>query len=155
MPKVTITGVDSRIDGSYELDLEDVFTGNELHLIKKHSGVRVAEIAEAMTAGDYDLIVCLTKIAMDRAGNDVPIELLMGAKVGAIQFEPSDAEKTIAEEEEALPPASAPTGATKTNSDRPSSGPPSETGSDSTPESDLLDTGSQALPTGSAYSLET
>ncbi len=44
MPKITITGVDNRVDGAYDLDLDDNFTGKELHLIKQIAGVRVGEI---------------------------------------------------------------------------------------------------------------
>jgi len=155
MPRITITGLDSRVDGSYDLDLEDSFNGNELHLIKKYAGVRVGEISEAMGAGDYDLVVCLTKIAIDRSGKDVPMERLMEAKVGAIQFEQTDAEKAADEEADRLPPASAPSGANENKSGPITSGVPSGNGSDSTPESDQSDIGSQDLLTGSGYSQAT
>ncbi len=155
MPRITISGVAGRIDGVYDLDLADSFTGNELHLIKQHAGVRVGEISEAMEAGDYDLIVCLTKIAMDRSGNDVPIDQLMEAKVGAITFEQTDAEKADAEEDEELPPVSAPSGASKSSSEAPSSGPSSSDDSNSNPENGQPDTGIPDLLTGSGSSRET
>ena len=150
MPKITISGVHATVDGSYDLDLNDVFNGNELHLIKKHAGVRVGEIGEAMAAGDYDLIVCLTKIAMDRSGKDVPIERLMEAKVGALQFEATVEEQEDAEEDDALPPANAPSGANSRSSETPNSGSGSNSEQDSTPGNGQPDTGALALPIGSA-----
>ncbi len=149
MPKITISGVDARVDGSYDLDLDDVFTGNELHLIKKVAGVRVGEIGDAMNAGDYDLLVALTKIALDRNGRDVPVERLLDAKVGAIQFGETEAEAAVEAEDEQLPLTSASTGPSEQPSDKSSSGGSSSNGSDILPENALPVIGVPASPTGS------
>lgn len=137
MPKITISGVHPAIDGEAILDFNEAFDGDELHLIKQHAGVRVGEIGEAMTAGDYDLIVALAKIAFDRAGRDIPLDRLMKAKVGAIQFEATSEEKAADEEEAQLPPASAPTGANETTSVTATSGVSSSNGLEGRPESVL------------------
>lgn len=65
--KLTIKGVEV-FDGEYELDLTRGYTGNELHFIKKMSGVRLGEIQEAAAAGDYDLMIALAVIAVWRDG---------------------------------------------------------------------------------------
>lgn len=152
MPRITITGVDLQVDGIYDLDLEDTFTGDELHLIKKHSGVRAGEIGEAMEAGDYDLIICLAKIAMDRSGKDVRIERLLAAKIGSLQFGQTDAEKEAEQEADDLPPVSAPSGANENESETNTSGPSIENGSAQTLVSGRADIGDPDLLTGSGYS---
>jgi hypothetical protein len=154
MPKINIDAKDSRIDGSYELDFE--FDGDEIHLIKVHAGVRLAEMGAAIEAGDYDLIVALAKIALDRNGrDDVTLEQLMKLKLGAIQMDDTEAEKAEAKEEEALPPASAPIGAPANESKTSTSGGPLSNGSDVLPVTPLPVIGVQPSPTGSASVPET
>ena len=107
MPKITIAGLPGA-DGEYLLDLARPFTYRESHMIKEIAGVRALEMEEAMTAGDSDLIIALTKIALDRAGrSDVSAEMLMDAQVGGIQFGPTDEEAKADEEEKQVPPMSA------------------------------------------------
>lgn len=149
MPRITLAGIGRSVDGEYDLDLSDQFTGHELHLIKQISGVRVGEIGDAMVAGDYDLIIALTKIAIQRSGKTVDVDVLLQAKVGAITFEPSEQEQADAEEEDALPPASAPSGANETGSASGSSGLNSKSDSAHPPESDPSRTGDLTLVTGS------
>ena len=153
MPKITIKGVDSRVDGSYDLDLDDSFTYGELDLIKKVAGARGAEIGEAMEAGDTAIIIALTKIALDRADVDVPVKRLMDAKVGAIEFGDTEAEKAAEaaaeEDEKSLPPANAPTGASEPRSEKSTSKPSTDNGSDSLPATVLPGTGVRPWPTGS------
>jgi hypothetical protein len=103
MPKVTIAGIPG-VDGEYLLDLDDQFTNRELHLIKQLSGVRAGEVGEAFAAGDNDLIVALTLIALKRAGREVSVDLIWDAKAGGVTFEQTDEEKAAQEEANALPP---------------------------------------------------
>ena len=153
MPKITITGVDSRVDGSYDLDLDDRFTYGELSLIKKIAGARGAEISEAMEAGDMDIIVALTMVALKRAGQEVPVSRLMDAKVGAIEFGDTEAERAAAKAEEEelaeLPPANAPTGANAMHSESDTGEPSTKNGSADLPETALPVIGARTSPTGS------
>jgi len=101
--QIIING-DTIYDGAYELDLESQpLTGLDLHIIKTVAGVRAMEFEEALGAGDYDLQIALSVIALYRAGR-VPREqfkraadVLLGAAVGAI-------ESADDEEAEADPP---------------------------------------------------
>lgn len=59
---VTAAGQEAK---DYPLDSE--LTGRELRLIHKVSGLRAAEIGEALEHWDHDLIISLALIAMHRA----------------------------------------------------------------------------------------
>lgn len=94
MAVVVISGVALGVDGEYPLDAAS-FTGDELHLIKQVSGVRAGELAEALGAHDYDLVVAFATIAARRAGRQVDPALLSAAAVGAISvnFDDEEAEE--------------------------------------------------------------
>jgi hypothetical protein len=83
-------------DGTYEWDPERQFNGHELHIVKKVAGVRLGEIEEALTAGDYDVIVAITAIMMCRSGRvtraQVPelVDVLLEAEGGKITIEEVD-----------------------------------------------------------------
>lgn len=106
MIKVTISDVPG-FTGEYEWDEEQGFTGHELHLIKKVAGVRLGEITEALGAGDYDVIVAVSAIAIWRSGrvtkDELPavVDLLLDAEGGKILFGSE-------EEAEESPPEEAP-----------------------------------------------
>lgn len=85
-------------DGDYPLELK--FNHRELHLIKKIAGVRGAELEEAFLAGDTDMVVALTLIALKRAGMNAPEDDIWEASTGAIVLD-VEAE----EEADAVPPA--------------------------------------------------
>jgi hypothetical protein len=71
--EVTLAGY----NGEYEIDWEGAPpTGDELHQIKQFSGVRAGEVGEGLRAGDYDLIVILAVIAMQRAGKFKTLQVL-------------------------------------------------------------------------------
>lgn len=73
------------VDGrSY--DIPDSFTYREMSVIKKLSGIRAGEIAAALEAGDTDLIVAITVIAMRRAGNNVSDDFLFDLPADGIQI---------------------------------------------------------------------
>lgn len=107
MAKITISGV-APFDGDYDLDDARAFNGHELHLIKKVAGVRLGEIGEALKAGDYDLIVAVTAIAVWRAGKVTKdnvtdlVDVLLDADTGQIEF------RGETEEEADSPPEVAP-----------------------------------------------
>lgn len=97
MAKVMINGVPP-FNGDYELDLS-FFTNRELHTIKVIAGVRAGEFEAAMEAGDNDLMVAMTVIAVKRAGKQIPVDALWDAAAGTIEFDFSDE----APEADALP----------------------------------------------------
>lgn len=102
MTKVSLTGL-GVFNGEYDLDL-GYFTNRELHLIKQVSGVRAGEIAEALGAGDNDVLVALAAIAAKRAGKDVPLDMLWDAPSGSSITLIADDEEP---EDESLPPQTA------------------------------------------------
>jgi hypothetical protein len=105
MPKLKIADVSPRIDGEYEFDLTG-FNGHEAHLIKQIAGVRLGELNEALNAGDYDLVVAFAKILVERAGESVPVDVLLNAPLGKITV---DLRAGAKQEDEDRPPASSPT----------------------------------------------
>ena len=103
--KIVIDSNNPRINGEYELDTEHL-TNRELHLIKKHAGVRAGELAEAFEAGDNDLAIVFGYIAMQRHGLlDIPIDALWDLEIGKLTVDFSDEE---AKESDALPPLQEP-----------------------------------------------
>lgn len=84
-------------DGEYPITF-DVLSMEELHTIKRISGVRAGEIREAIKAGDSDLVVAFAVIAMERAGKTVDEDVLWKSKGGAIDVavakRPKDGEQS-------------------------------------------------------------
>jgi hypothetical protein len=103
MAILKIQDVHPQTDGEYEIDLAGL-NGREAHLIKQVSGVRLGEIAEALGAGDYDVVVAIAKIVLDRAGKDVPVAALLEAPIGKITVDLTPA----ADEEDAERPPDSP-----------------------------------------------
>jgi hypothetical protein len=105
-------------DGEYEFDPTQEYNGHELHLIKKVAGIRLNEIEDAATAGDYDLFVSLAVIALWRAGKIqredamVTADLLLAASTGSLVFDfggdarPPDVTETERKPEENSEPSS-------------------------------------------------
>lgn len=98
------------LDGVYPFDA-DTFDGNEMHLIKKISGVRGGELKEAIEAGDYDLVIAFAVIALQRAGKKVSADQLRAAAIGTITFDAGEAEA------EERPPSSASPNGSESSSD--------------------------------------
>jgi hypothetical protein len=88
---IVLTGIPG-FDGSYEIDFGR-FTNRELHVIKQLAGVRLGELSDAFAAGDNDVLLAIAKIAVKRAGKDIPDELLWEAEMGSITFDVSDLEE--------------------------------------------------------------
>ncbi len=102
MLKITLKGIPG-YDGVYEFRMEDVLH-KDLHTIKQLTGVRAGELNEALAAGDHDLIVAFTQIALERAGKPIHPELLWEAKLGSIEVE------DVPEDDEENPTPVQPTG---------------------------------------------
>jgi hypothetical protein len=135
MSMIRITGIGRAYDGEYPFD-GTYFTNRELHTIKRMAGIRAGEIPDALAAGDNDLVVALTVIALERNGKVVHEDALWNANVGCI-------EAVLGEEDEA-DDADPPTpGLDESNSEKTlSSGLSSEDGSAS-PENGQSRTGLQ------------
>lgn len=71
-------------DGEYPF--EGDFTMRELHTIKRISGIRAGELDEALNAGDTDILVAITVIAMERAGQKGIEDDIWNAKPGSITY---------------------------------------------------------------------
>jgi hypothetical protein len=68
MIRLTLEGL-LHLDGTYDLDLiGSPLTNRELHWIKEIAGVRLGEFEAAADAGDNDLLVAFSVIALSRAG---------------------------------------------------------------------------------------
>jgi hypothetical protein len=136
MSSIKITGIGRAYDGEYPFD-GTYFTNKELHTIKRMSGVRAGEIPAALEAGDNDLVVALTMIALERNGKVVHEDVLWNAKVGCIEAMLGEAED---EADDADPPTP---GLDESSSEKkPSSGLSSDDGSAS-PENGQSRTGLQ------------
>lgn len=138
MASIKLTNVPP-FDGEYPLDLTK-FNGDELHLIKQISGVRGGEIREALTAGDYDLVISFAVIALMRAGRTVDAKQIRAADVGCIDVNLDD------KESEQRPPASPSSSGSENaldgngaqNDSTPTSGGPSSSDGDQPPSRPLL-----------------
>jgi hypothetical protein len=96
--------------GGVAYPFPDKFTGKDLSLIKRLSGVRGNELTEALKAGDYDLTIALAAIVLERAGQTPDIDKLYALEVGEIR-----ASDDTPEEEDESPPAAAADGAAAGN----------------------------------------
>lgn len=93
VPTLTVAGI-AGLDGTYDLDLGK-FQNEELHTIKKITGVRAGELEDAIQAGDNDLMVAFAVIALRRAGRQVDASHLWKADVGAITVDFGEAEEEV------------------------------------------------------------
>ena len=108
MAKVTLADVDVGLDGEYDFD-PTYFTNRELHIIKRETGLRAGELADAVANGDNDLVIIFAYICLLRHGKQLPnADLLWDAKTGGILLVMDD------EDADADPP---PDSTTPTDSD--------------------------------------
>ncbi len=124
------------LSGEYETDFS-FFTNREWRTIKEIAGVRMGEFQTAMDAGDNDLIVALTVIALRRRNIDVNVDALWDAEAGKITM------RTDELEDDALPPVSEPAENANASGPGPSSAPLSAVSGDGGPETTLAATGTQ------------
>ena len=104
VPEVEGSGI-LGVNGEYPI--EGGFTGRELHEIKRATGLRGGEIQEAAEAGDFDVLMAFTMIALKRNGTPERMELVWDAPVDAytLELDTSDEEAAAKEAEaDALPP---------------------------------------------------
>jgi hypothetical protein len=107
MAKLKVKDIHPALDGEYELD--PTFTNWELHAIKQLSGITAGELQAAFAAGDNDLVVAVTMVALMRAGKisgrtpwaSEQVESLWNASLGKITAE-------FGEGDESPPETSAP-----------------------------------------------
>ncbi len=111
---ISIKGVPP-YDGDYPIELERI-TNRELSTIKRLSGVRGAELSDAFAAGDNDLFVALTIIALQRAGKIVAEDAIWDAESGSITFSLGPVEEEVPESGPPSPPPTDP-GANVTGGD--------------------------------------
>jgi len=94
-------------EGPKRYPMPESFTYREMGRIKTLTGIRAGEIEDALLAGDSDVIVAISQIAAERAGDAAPIEALENLEFGAIRVE-ADQDPTPAASEAAEDAGSAP-----------------------------------------------
>lgn len=126
MDKLIVKGLGALLDGEYEFDFIGLLTpgdpgcltNREAHRVKTMAGVRMGELAEALGAGDNDVLVALAAVVLTRRGKRFEEDVLWDAPVG------SGVELVLADRDEAgepeippadAPPQSGPTGAPETS----------------------------------------
>ena len=108
IPEVEGSGIPG-VDGEYDLD--GGFTARELHEIKKATGLRGGEVQEAAEAGDFDVMMAFTMIALQRNGTPERMDLVWDAPIDSyvLELDTSDDEAEAAKAEaDALPPEPVP-----------------------------------------------
>jgi hypothetical protein len=107
MAKITIVDV-PEFAGEYDLDLKSQpFTGWDAHIIMKIADVGLADLEEAADSGNYDLVIALTVIALQRAEQITKgqalraADVLLDAELGKIVYTKDETPET-----DALPPVS-------------------------------------------------
>jgi hypothetical protein len=145
MWNVVMEGVNSQLDGEYPMVFD--FTNRDLRTIKQMSGVRALEIEDALQAGDNDVLVAMTAIALHRAGKQFVDDVLWDAPAGSLRLV-----ETV--EEDARPPDQLKPGSSDGSNTL--SGEPSNTNGDLSQEtSNPNSSGHQSSDTGSTSDLPT
>lgn len=123
MPKLIIKDVDTRIDGEYECQLDDL-TNRELHFVRQVSGIAATGIIGGLLSGDAGLVVALTSVVLEREGKAVDLDALWDAQAGDIVFD-------FRREDDVNPPEQPPSGGSETGSDAETTSGPGSSGSGS------------------------
>lgn len=140
MDKFVVTGIPA-FNGEYPLN-DNAFTMRELEIIKRMSGVRSGELAEAFAARDAALILAVAVIAVKRSGKNWQAfeQLAWDSPLGDITFVGEDEEAA----EEPIPlTQTQPAPTANENVQTPPSGEHSLTGGDESQAMSLQVIGSQ------------
>jgi hypothetical protein len=83
--QIVIDGVAPHVNGSYDLDWTGL-TNRELNEVKRISGVRPAEMLDALVASDAAFACALAIIAARRDGKLIPEDVILDSTGGNIKF---------------------------------------------------------------------
>ena len=83
MPKLIVKNVDSRIDGEYDCEVNDL-NARELHFVRLTCGLTAPAIAGGLVQGDAGLVVALVGVILGRHGKPYDMEALWEAQPGLI-----------------------------------------------------------------------
>ncbi len=86
MPHLVIDGVFPAWDGRYEFPDFSLSNG-ELYRIRQISGVRAAELIEALEANDTAAYVAFADVMLTRHGVTFELQYLWNAKVGSLSLD--------------------------------------------------------------------
>lgn len=127
MPTLIVKDVDTRLDGEYECQLDDL-TNREFHLIRQMSGIAPTGVVGGLLSGDVGLVVALATVVLERQGKTVNVEALWDAQHGSLVFD-------FASEDDAVPPEQPPSGGNDSENNGESESASTGSGGDSTTSS--------------------
>lgn len=70
------------------------FTYRELNTIKQITGCRPAELEDALSSGDPDIVIALAVVCAKRAGHNIKADDLFDLEVGAITLEGDEVDES-------------------------------------------------------------
>lgn len=88
-------------EGDKRYPMPSSYTYREIGKIKTLTGIRSAEIEDALLAGDTDVVLAIAQIAAERSGDAAPITALELLDFGAIRIVDDEVDPTQAGEEAA------------------------------------------------------
>jgi hypothetical protein len=141
LPKLTIKDVDSRLDGEYECQLDDL-TNRELHFVRQTSGIAPAGIIGGLLSEDAGITVALASVVLEREGKAVDVEALWDAQHGDIMFDFSR------DGDDEVPPGQPPSGGNDPDNDGGTSGASASSGAGSRKSSATPRRGRKATSSG-------
>ena len=75
------------IKGGETYELPTNFTFREMNLVKRLTGLRAGELAEAFRTGDTDAMIAFAAVARLRATGDAAIDNLLDLEIGDVRIE--------------------------------------------------------------------
>lgn len=95
-------------EGPKRYPMPTSYTYREIGKIKTLTGIRSAEIEDALLAGDTDVVLAIAQIAAERSGDAAPITALEVLDFGAIRIVDDEVDPTQAGPETAADAGDAP-----------------------------------------------
>lgn len=111
-----------RIDGrEFDFPVLDTMTFREAKLVKKATGLKMGQYAEALEDGDVDMLLAMALIAKLRADGIVDTEKLLDMPIDKLEVFDDEVPEDDDEEAEQSPPAEAAEAAADVAAEQPAS----------------------------------